>query len=421
MILEFSVENIFSIKERQTLSFELKKSDGVPIEKYFEKKDGTKILKVACIYGYNASGKTNLMRALDYFLYMTLYGFNYKATSKLPMFPFKFSMSPNTTPSSFALIFYADEIRYTYNLSLFDGVVVYEKLSRTIDNKSRRLYERKADKVIWSKETKGTKKAIIESLRDNCTVLNTAAQFHNETLTPIYSKLDGIFFAQNYVNEIINDWDLLKEDEWMKTSLTNLLKAAGLGEVIEISAQKKQMTDSMMSQYIKEDKLNKMKEEGIFDVWDPIFTHEINGQKYDMGIDFESNGVRRFIYIMKPILMALKNQGFIAIDELEHSLHSELLEFILSVFMNSSNGAQLMIATHSLSLLESNCLDSNQLWFAIKDPNAVSSYKRLTDIKGYRKDVNRLTIYKKAGDASGYKKTDKMFTLSLLDTTDVPK
>ena len=73
MILEFSVENIFSIKERQTLSFELKKSDGVPVEKYSEKKDGTKILKVACIYGYNASGKTNLMRALDYFLYMTLY------------------------------------------------------------------------------------------------------------------------------------------------------------------------------------------------------------------------------------------------------------------------------------------------------------------------------------------------------------
>lgn len=417
MIAEFSISNISSIRDKQTLSFEVKRSEKkIDPKNYFEMPDGKRILKIMCVFGANASGKTNLLYALDFFLFLTLNGFReFNANTPIPINAFKFDNTSTSKPSSFSIDFYIGTTRYFFSMEIQNGAITFESLYYRQDKSKKLLYERTGNEIKWAREVRGAKRTIEESLRSNCTVLNIGAQLNNDRLKNIYDALNNSYLPMQQQGSLMRDWKILHEDVWINSTTRELLKAAGLGEITKIDAEPQKIPDEMVK-LLKEDVIKDLLENDI-KVWDPIFTHTVDDKDFNVGINFESAGVQRFVTVLKPILTALKDNMTLSVDELEHSLNFELLEFILSVFRNSSKGAQLIIATHSLALLDSEILSDSQLCFAVKNSHAISSYIRASEIKHLRKDVSRLTLYKRSA-IDGYMVTNKSYEIPLNDNPD---
>ena len=413
MIAQFTVENIFSIREPQTFSFELKKtSKKIKPEKYVEMPDGKRILKTACIFGANASGKTNLLTALDFFYYVAVNSFRFDANELIETYPFRFDGESKDKPSKFSIEFYSNEIRYIFELTIEKGSISHESLSYRRSSQKKTLYERNRNTIRWAREVKGSKKTIEESLRDNCTVLNIGAQLNNERLKDIHQALAKCYMPNSISSSLCNNWEIVNKNEWIRNSIINSFHASGLKEISSINATERGVSEEFARTFNAE-MVKKMRESN-FKFWDPYMKHNIAGTDYDIDYTYESAGVKRFAELLKPILVDLRDDRLLALDELEHSLHYEIIEFILLTFERSSREAQMVVCTHSLSLLETDVLDDSQMWFASKSDEAVSSYTRASEIKRLRKDVNRLTLYKR-NIIEGYVSSNKNYVIELPD------
>jgi len=147
MIQEFSLTNILSIKEKQTLSFEVALKESGPSAHWVEMPDRTRLLRMACIYGANASGKTNILQAYNLFMGFLLNGFaTLKPDDPIPVIPFQFDSDTPHEPSSFEIKFYLDGHRYSYAIAM---------TSRQVFDESLYYYETNHKKLIFRRETNG--------------------------------------------------------------------------------------------------------------------------------------------------------------------------------------------------------------------------------------------------------------------------
>ena len=136
MILEFSIANTFSISEKQTISFEAVINDTETDARHYVDCGGKKILKLACIYGANAAGKTKMLEALQFYMRFLLHSFvEFKPNDKINFIPFGFSEKYKKMPGEFELVFYTKDldkyIRYDYEIKLAENNVVHESLFYT--------------------------------------------------------------------------------------------------------------------------------------------------------------------------------------------------------------------------------------------------------------------------------------------------
>jgi hypothetical protein len=135
MIISFSLENFGPIKERQTLSFEAEKT--TDLEDYYvaEPIRGLRLLKMALIYGPNASGKTTILNALQFLVDLMLLPLP-KKTDKLDFAPFLFDIATPQQDSVLALDFVAGGVRYSYEVAFDQQAVTREVLYAYKPNKS---------------------------------------------------------------------------------------------------------------------------------------------------------------------------------------------------------------------------------------------------------------------------------------------
>lgn len=423
MIINFSVENFGSIKDKQTLSFLANKSDH--LEEYYiiEPIKGLRLNKLALIYGANASGKTTVLKALDFLRKICIEPFD-KKTSKFDFEPFLFDELKPKQNTKFELEFVQNRIRYFYEVELNKNCIVKEKLLNFTPNKAI-VFERNTDQdkeltqiKFGSKISK--KKAIEDALEIftlwNNTVLGgfLKTNIDNEDLENgikwFSGSLDSLFvkLSTNFYSYVTS---LIEQNKVSKHFVLNTLKKADFNIIdFEIDSKKEEIPDFILELLRKEYKENNLNdtdsifENGIIERNDINFLHNVNNKNYRLDFDLESSGTKKYYELIGFLGLLIENKKILLIDEIESTLHPDLfIHFLLTYLVNGKNESQLIATTHNREILNNRDLfRDDAIWFTDKDEDSATELYSLADFDTsvVRDTSNVLNAYK-AGKLGG--------------------
>ncbi|SGZ97625.1 FIG00486859: hypothetical protein [Bathymodiolus thermophilus thioautotrophic gill symbiont] len=398
MLLEFSVTNFRSIKEKQTLS--LLKTKKNELENNFttvELSTGKtlEVLNSAVIYGANASGKSNLVLALGAMLYIVQDSFGYQPDQGVKNIePFLLSKESVNQPTEFELDLIDDGIRYVYGFSATQEKIIDEWLYQYPKGSPQNLIDRQSTSQ-WGvmNGLKGKKKIWQESTKDNSLFLSTAVQLNSELLSIVFfalGKLKGAHkgFSGSY-GFTCHKANKSKED---KQEILEFIKAASIDiedfSVLEEKVDAETISDEF-KKILKEENLDSSKLKN-FKVETQHLSNDGNIVSFDFQ-DQESDGTQKLFMLSGPWLDVLENGYCLVMDELHNSLHPKLVAYLVSMFHNpeiNKNAAQLIFVTHETSLLNQDTFRKDQVWFCEKENNATKFFS-LADFK-VRKGVDNL-------------------------------
>ena len=372
MLVQFSVENFMSINEKVVFSMLASADKEIP-ENLVECKN-EKYLKSAVIYGANASGKTNLLKAINSIIFMMRNSNNMQPGMKLPISPFKFNEKNINKPTSFEFIMVIDNIKYAYGFSADQNRIYEEYLYYYPNGRETEIFERTEVNKYHYTITERKLRDIENKNMENKFFLATATTWNYEKTKPVYDFItNGINVLFDYeplkaisLEQYYND----KSGELRNFSL-HVLNEAEMNingyniSNVEISEEQLSMIPPELRPFISRSTKN-------FSV---ITSHNIiddKGNERNISLDLteESLGTQN-MFILNPILLhVLKKGKILIVDELDRSLHPFLVKYIVKLFNSkehNKNGAQLIFNTHDTNLLSLNLFRRDQIWFTEKD------------------------------------------------------
>lgn len=413
MIVNFSVQNFGSIKEKQTLSFEADKSTHLE-DTYVINVNGLRLLKLALIYGANASGKTTILKALEFLHGIVLRPEN-KKTDELDFEPFLFDTASPGENSIITLEFIQKGIKYYYEVEFFKKAIVkeelyfYDPIKANVYKRNTNLSNQFAEISFGTKIKKD--KAFEKNLEANTLWNNTVLGgylktnidfkvlqevidwFRNHLKPMVYSKTE----LEGYVTSKIASGEISKAD------VINILKKADFNiSDIEILEEEKDIPNGFIEFLRKQvknqdDQLKELEEKKKIKSVRIEFEHTINKVRYSLSLQLESQGTRRYYGFSGLLALLIRNQVIIPIDELEASLHPDLyLHFILSFLLNAEN-SQILATTHNREILDNKDIFRNDaIWFTDKSENCATELFSLADYDSsvVRNTTNILNAYK---------------------------
>ncbi len=395
MLIEFSVKNFLSILETQTLSMVASNASELQKNNTFQvsTKGIPRLLRSAAIYGPNASGKSNLIKAIAFVEKFVLNSAKESQENEpIAIKPFLFNKISRTEPSEFEVIFIEGGIRYQYGFSVNNTRVTREWLLAYPEGRVQRWFERQFDstsetyKWYFGDKFKGRKNILKESTRSNALFLSTAVQLNNETLKPIYNwfyrKLRTVGIAGISTSFTIK---MCKSDAGKKRIL-EFLNSADI-TIKDIHIETKQFGShqskllSQISDIVGEDlhkKLDDLEYDGV------SFLHPIEGTSETVALDLneESVGTIKLFAFAGPWLDVIENGYIIVADEFNNSMHPLLIRFLISLLNNSETNkgnAQLIFSTHDSSILDNEIFRRDQIWFTEKDEHNSTRLYPLSD------------------------------------------
>jgi len=422
MIVNFSVQNFGSIREKQTLSFEADRSKHLE-DYYVINTNGLRLLKLGLIYGANASGKTTILMALDFLRDLVVHPKKKKNDNFNNEFkPFLFDSVSNFQNTLFSIEFIQNSIRYEYEVELNHQAIVKEELNFHNPGKSN-VFKRTTDldkqfsEVIFGnkiKKDKSVEKTLESNTLWNNTVfggglktninikeLKDATDWFSETLgelaTPV-TKLETFVFRQISRNHINNEIliDILRKSDF---NITGILKEE---KQTEISPTLVEFMDK--EGLLSLDLLNQIKNNGTLKSFEPKLEHTINGIAYDnLRFDSESRGTQRYFGLSGILYALIDNALIIPIDELESSLHPDLFRHFLLLFLINAKQSQLIATTHNREILNDKDMFRNDaIWITDKNKSGATELYSLADFDTsvIRDTTNVLNAYK-AGRLGG--------------------
>lgn len=396
MLVEFRVKNFRSFRDEQVLSFVA--SNDTVLEGNCATESKLRLLKAVGIYGPNASGKSNLIKAIDIMRGIVLNSANYKPGKKLPVQPFLLDDESQAKPSFFEVTFFHEGIRYQYGFTATDERIHEEWLLAYPKGQPQRWYERNFNKLstLWSfgPSLKGEKAKISDKTRDNALFLSVAAQWNNKQLTTVYEWFKDKLRTINYSYELqpVTARMLLssKDDEVvkkkMRSSITTLMQSADLG-ICDIIVEKSERDTTQlkfpldMPNEVKEQFMQKFKYELLVKM---AHRNTKTGKKCFLPLEEESKGTQCFFNLLGPWAQAISHGITIFIDELDASLHPLLVRELIEVIHNTEitkSGVQLIFATHDTTLLDPELFRRDQIWFTEKDKGGGTQLYSMSDYK----------------------------------------
>ena len=411
MIAEFNIENFFSIKSAQKISFEPSSDIFMSDEYSYEVKDGVRLLKVGIIYGANASGKTNILNAVEFFRMLVLRKDRNETTRVVP---FMLDDTSKNEKTKMSMVFYIDQSKYILSFELdakhihFETLIVYDSIRPT------RLYSRSYDVATDSsiiefganlKMTKKNQDVISGNTINNCSVLAAFGKSNVERtrLNDVYD-----YFAKQ-VKDVLAPGMLLSG--YVKSRLDNdetgdlkkfvlaFLKASDFNIEDVVLHEEEELTTPELEQLIQnapigEEAKAEMLRKGKITNTELTFKHKAGDKLYELSEEYESNGTMRFLGMAVILNFLLKTNRFVPIDEVETSIHYELLAYFLKVFLANSNGtSQMLLTTHDINLLNEDFIRRDTIWFTDKDELGETQVVRLSNL-GLHKNLSPYNAYK---------------------------
>ncbi|EOH4288576.1 ATP/GTP-binding protein, partial [Campylobacter jejuni] len=400
-------ENFLSIQDEQVLSM-VASSDNTFLNSHISNYGKLKLLKSSVLYGANASGKSNIIKALKTMKTIVISSAKKQRGDKLPIIPFLLGDEDNK-PTKFEIIFIQNDTKYQYGFILNSEKILEEWLlvfgeSNRAQKWFERIYNEKEEKYNYSFGAKflGSKQLWAENTRDNALFLSVAIQLNNEQLKPVFD-----FF--NLKLQIANSqgWDnginiTINEYEKNKELINNFFKIADLDiEGVEIKTSDidenslppdiQILPQEIKEKIIKEVKnIRELKNAKILE--DISFMHlSQNNQIKFLNFKDESDGTQKFFNLIGIWIKSLKRGNILIIDELNTHLHPLMTKFLVNLFHNENlnkSNAQLIFTTHDTSILNQDVFRRDQIWFCEKQNKATKLYP-LSDFK-VRKDKTNL-------------------------------
>lgn len=376
MLLQFSVENFRSFKNKTVLSLEPSLDDSLEHNIVNFKKD--KSLKVACIFGPNASGKSNIFHALTVSILAIRTSNNRQINEGVPgIVPFLFDDETPNKPSSFEYVFIADGKKYIYGFSATSKKVVEEYLYIYKSSWKSVVFERTDDNYEFtSKEIRKNMLPLTKRNTSNKLFLSTATAWNcNETRIP-FNWFNGLINTYNTdFNDLLELSGPLFEkdsDSSLKKFTNNLLQAADIN-IDDCEFKVNRIPREQLANRVPPEIRNILQSlpgdthtEYLFKT---IHTSE-SGNKYKIDLIDESNGTKE-LFMLAPLLKkAFETGETMCVDEFDRSLHPILLIYLVDLFNNPDinvNNAQLIISSHTMSLLSLEHLRRDQVYFVDKN------------------------------------------------------
>jgi len=402
MLLRFGVENHLSIQKRQELSFAASslrdREDGlIPCS---DVSVGT-VIPAAIIYGANASGKTNFLNALKTMQRMVLWSQSRGTPDGGIPLRHEFRLDPawSKRPSCFDVDFVLDGIRYHYGFEASDEAFVSEWLYEIPKAHRRKLYERDGGRFDFGRHLRGKNRSIAELTRPNSLFLSAAAQLGHPQLLGIYTYFqDMAFMLSPSVNSNSASDIFAKADEANRKQAISFLHAIDANVVwyerseSEISQKEREMKREFWALMKKFSESPDEDPPKSFDENNEVkiqLTHRgSGGENIPLGLGLESAGTIRLLPLLVRAYRALDQGRPLIVDELDASLHTHAAEALVKLFSGkgNGNGAQLVATVHDTSLLRSDALRRDQVWFAEKGAKGATEIYPLTDIRTRKGD-----------------------------------
>ena len=405
MLLEFSVENFLSFKEKTTFSM-------LPHESYKELLDGNvthtggsrvpRVLNSAVIFGPNASGKTNFVKALDFVRFFLDAPLDYRVNEI--QLKFGFLKDYKEKPTTFSVLFLTGNIIFDYTFSLLNGIIIHEKLE-SLENEPKRqmklLYERSdefEDGIKFGNFLKGSRLDIFKKTRPEGLFLRSLYEWNNETTEKAYLWFkSGIYtFINSTETERRGIVDTLQEfvvNNESTKSIEALIRMADLG-IDRIKVKPKEIEFPLEGKkgqentFIISEDLHVIRRNGLSaQHWDAEFIHKAKDEDDKdvfIGLDImhESMGTKKLFALSGPIIDFLKDGVTVCFDELTSSMHPFLVKAIIDLFHDpkiNTNGAQLIFNTHDVFFLNKKFFRRDQIWFASKNKYGATELTGLHD------------------------------------------
>lgn len=395
MLIEFSVTNYRSIKERQTLSMVSSpafKELESPNTFLSQQNEGTppRLVRSAVLYGPNASGKSTLIQALQFVKKQVLTSQKEsQAGDPIDTVPFKLTAESRAADSEFEITFVEQGVRYEYgfccNRERFTEEWLFAYPLGRAQKWFHRVFDADAGKDIYKFSTSflgGRKRQDWESqTRPNALFFSTAIQLNNEQLKPAF---DWFKERLRVASKFGKSFTLQKcdKDDYRKR-IVEFMNSADLSIAdikIEETVFSADILPEKMSKAMRDDLIEKMKGKNLIK---PIFLHyDINTKEFiEFEQDEESDGTRALFAFAGPWLDVLENQRVLVVDELDTSLHPLLVHHLVRQLHHDREGntAQLIFTTHDTTLLSQKFLRRDQIWFMEKDKQSATQLYPLSD------------------------------------------
>jgi AAA15 family ATPase/GTPase len=384
MFLEFRVRNFRSFREEAVFSMaaspDMQFADTHTLTTGLDKLP--RVVRTAGIFGANASGKSNIIKALQFMQSMVLTSSQVQPDTENNLVPFRLRENANDFPTLMEATFIINGVRHQYGFEftrkqvLAEWLLVYENakpqawFSRTFDEKKKRFTYTYSDyftgrKSVWEAAT-----------RKEVLFLTTAIQLNNEQLKPLYQQLTSELVVFPNGPRIGFDFSAgFIEKDGNAARVAALLAAADTG-ISSVAIQ------SQVGKQVQFDFSTNQPKVDDVEMKIPHFGHKVEGRDYLFEMAEESAGTQLFFGLSGPLLDILERGRLLVVDELDSSLHPLLVQRIVDMFQSpetNPNGAQLIFTTHDVSLLDSHKMRRDQVWFTEKDNDQVSHLFPLLD------------------------------------------
>ena len=389
MLLNFAVTNYRSIKERQV--FSLMAVEGLPHEEsLIRSKDGIQILPVALLFGANASGKSNILRAFGMMRQMVLNSVRLNPDDTLDEYePFLLDEESRNNDTEFEAEFIADtgqnvKLHYRYGFSFSGKIISEEWLYRQEGNTNEvELFTRIGGKVQVNETEFPEGKGKEDALNSNRLFLSLVAQLNGTQSKEIifWFTTVGFFTASQTEQYMTVTSALLKEKEnpvedeighYVDMALTFLSNIdVGITElsIEEVAVTLPKDVPEELKKILSKDGHTSLKVESTHNRYNK--QGEIIGKEIFRTEHNESEGTLKITELLGVIFITLLGGRLLVIDELDAKLHPLLTRAIVQLFTNpkmNPHGAQLVFTTHDTNQLHLDYVRRDEIWFTEKSP-----------------------------------------------------
>ncbi len=421
MLITFAVENWRSFKEKSTLSMVASKETQHKEHLSRIEKQSLRLLPVSAIYGANASGKTKFIEALEFLRYFILRGVGVEQA--IPVQPYKLDDESKNGNSKFWLSVLISENIYTYYVALNSEKVVEESLEFENSASVYKLYERidgsevsLNDKKL-KKEERDFLKFVSKGTRKNSLFLTNIFNQNVDETVPIFEplfkwltqSLTVITPTSHYVQiqRFVN-----KDDEYYE-ELNRLLDILDTGidhlEGREIDIDNLSLSEAK-TKFIENRTLGKKLTyrdgdlvfyniDGVLKAKKILPVHNGAEGNVSFKLDDESLGTRRLLDLIPMFIELRKSHDFprvYVIDELDSSLHTKLLYWLLSYYLQSCHADlrnQLIFTTHDVNILTQDLFRRDELWLTDRKDTGESSLYSIGEFEDIRQDKDIRKLY----------------------------
>lgn len=395
MVLEIRLSNFFSIGEEISIDFRaasLQSANARALQHNTFKQGKTELLKTVLMYGANASGKSNIIKAIQFCHMMVLQSHNHNEGSIFSFTPFKFDGFPKK-PSTYFIRFLIHGIEYEYTFALTQHEVVQESLFYYPKGRIKEVFTRDERKGSTKNEVYTFGDVIkrpmdvAESTSRKTLFISRASQMDRDIAKEVYRYFNDQFILHHF------NFGILALNSLKNADKPLLIKALNLADSDIVDVKVKVLEQPAKTIHADFNAMTMSMEDTVQEQLQITTFHRRDPKRpFDLFTE-ESSGTIKLFFMMLTLLDIIRNNKVLLIDEIEESLHPDIIEYLFNLF-RASKGAQLLCTTHNTSFLNLKHFRKDQIYFVNKKQDASTDLYSLYDYSDFRDSMNLEKAYR---------------------------